>query len=54
MRSTGRSYSRRLAGVDPIAYLTYVLPKLTRRIRVMDLPALLPARWAAAAAATAT
>lgn len=45
--------SCRLAGVDPIAYLTDVLPKLTRRFRVMDLPALLPARWAAARAAAA-
>jgi transposase len=41
----------RLAGVDPIEYLTDVLPKLTRRIRLMDLPSLLPSRWAAARAA---
>jgi hypothetical protein len=34
--------------VDPIAYLTDVLPKLTRRIRLLDLPSLLPSRWAAA------
>jgi transposase len=45
--------SCRLAGVDPIEYLTDVLPKLTRRIRLLDLPALLPARWAAARAAAA-
>ena len=46
--------SCRLAGVDPIEYLTDVLPKLTRRIRLLDLPALLPSRWAKArVAATA-
>lgn len=43
--------SCRLAGVDPIAYLADVLPRLTRRVRLVDLPALLPARWAAARAA---
>jgi transposase len=43
--------SCRLAGVDPIAYLTDVLPKLARRFRLMDLPSLLPSRWAAARAA---
>jgi len=45
--------SCRLAGVDPIAYLTGVLPKLARRFRLMDLPSLLPSRWAAARAASA-
>jgi hypothetical protein len=40
----------RLAGVDPIAYLTDVLPRLTRRVRLLDLPALLPSRWAASKA----
>jgi transposase len=46
--------SCRLAGVDPIEYLADILPRLTRRIRLVDLPALLPVRWAAArAAATA-
>jgi transposase len=44
--------SCRLAGVDPIEYLADVLPKLTRRIRLLDLPSLLPSRWAAARAAT--
>lgn len=47
--------SCRLAGVDPRAYLADVLPRLTGRIRLIDLPSLLPARWAAqrtAAAAT--
>lgn len=44
-----------LAGVDPVAYLADVLPRLTGRVRLLDLPALLPSRWAAAhAAATAT
>ncbi len=42
--------SCRLAGVDPVAYLADVLPRLTRRIRLLDLPAMLPARWAAARA----
>lgn len=44
-----------LAGVDPTAYLADVLPRLTGRVRLLDLPALLPSRWAAArAAANAT
>ncbi|HET9620820.1 MAG TPA: transposase, partial [Kofleriaceae bacterium] len=38
--------SCRLAGVDPRAYLADVLPRLTSRIRLADLPALLPFRWA--------
>jgi len=42
--------SCRLAGVDPILYLAQVLPKLTRRVRLLDLPAMLPSRWAAARA----
>ena len=44
--------SCRLAGVDPIEYLTDVLPRLTRRVRLLDLPGLLPSRWAAARAGT--
>lgn len=43
--------SCRLAGVDPLAYLSDVLPRLTRRIRLLDLPQLLPSRWATARAA---
>jgi transposase len=39
-----------LADVDPVAYLADVLPRLSRRIRVLDTPALLPARWKAARA----
>ena len=45
--------SCRLVGVDPLEYLADVLPKLMGRIRIIDLPALLPSRWAAARAATA-
>jgi len=40
--------SCRLAGIDPVEYLADVMPKLARRVRLMDLPAMLPARWAAA------
>jgi transposase len=36
--------SCRLAAVDPIEYLTNVLPRLTRRVRLLDFPALLPSR----------
>lgn len=43
--------SCRLAGVDPLAYLRDVLPRLTGKVRLLDLPALLPSRWAAARAA---
>lgn len=42
-----------LAEVDPVAYLADVLPRLSRRIRVVDLPQLLPARWKAARATAA-
>ena len=34
-----------LAEVDPVAYLNDVLGKLSRRIRLADIPALMPARW---------
>lgn len=37
----------RLAGVNPVEYLADVLPRLARRIRVLDVPDLLPARWKA-------
>lgn len=43
-----------LAGVDPVAYLADVLPRLSRRIRVLDTPQLLPARWKLARAAALT
>lgn len=42
----------RLAGVDPVAYLADVLPRLARRIRVADLANLMPARWKTRAQAT--
>lgn len=42
--------SCRLAGVDPVEYLRDVLPRLTGKIRILELPALLPSRWAAARA----
>jgi hypothetical protein len=44
--------SCRLAGVDPLEYLADVLPKLMGTIRIIDLPQLLPSRWAAARAAS--
>jgi transposase len=46
--------SCRLVDVDPLAYLRDVLPRLTRRVRLLDLPTLLPSRWAAARAAATT
>ena len=45
--------SCRISGVNPVEYLGDVLPRLTRRIRLIDLPALLPSRWKAAQAAAA-
>ncbi len=44
----------KLADVDPVEYLADVLPRLsTRRIRLCDMPSLLPAAWKAARAAAA-
>jgi len=43
--------SCRLAGVDPLEYLRDVLPRMTRKVRLLDLPTLLPSRWAVARAA---
>lgn len=37
-----------LAEVDPVEYLADVLPRLARRVRLKDLPDLLPAPWKAA------
>jgi len=37
--------SCRLAGVDPLEYLRDVLPKMRRKIRLVDLSELLPHRW---------
>jgi transposase len=45
--------SCKLADVDPLEYLADVLPLLTRPIRILDLPNLLPAAWKARRAATA-
>ena len=45
--------SCQLAGVDPLAYLSDVLPQLAGSIRIIDLPALLPSRWAATRRAAA-
>lgn len=44
----------RLADVNPIEYLTDVLPRLARGIRICDMPALLPAKWKASRAAEDT
>ena len=45
--------SCQLAGVDPLEYLSDVLPQLAGSIRIIDLPAMLPSRWAAARRAAA-
>jgi hypothetical protein len=37
--------SCRLAGVDPLEYLRDVLPRMTRKVRLIDLADLLPHRW---------
>lgn len=37
--------SCRLAGVDPLEYLRDVLPRMTRKVRLLELPDLLPHRW---------
>jgi transposase len=37
--------SCRLVGIDPLEYLREVLPLMTRKIRLLDLPQLLPHRW---------
>jgi hypothetical protein len=36
-----------LAEVDPVRYLSGVLPILARKVKLRDIPALLPARWKA-------
>jgi hypothetical protein len=45
--------SCRLAGIDPLEYLRDVLPRMTGKVRLAELSALLPSRWAAARAADA-
>ncbi len=42
--------SCRLAEVDPVEYLGDVLPRLAKKMRLLDVPALLPARWKASRA----
>lgn len=42
--------SCQLAEVDPVEYLADVMPRMTRRIRINELPALLPAQWKASRA----
>src|SRR5215468_3112124 len=42
-----------LANVDPVAYLADVLPRLSRRVRITDMPMLLPAGWEHSGGATA-
>ena len=37
--------SCRLSGVDPLEYLRDVLPQMKRKVRLLDLPDLLPHRW---------
>ena len=44
----------RLVGVNPVEYLTDILPQLARGVRLSDVPAMLPAAWKAARSATTT
>lgn len=44
----------RLADVEPVEYLRDVLPRLSRRVRLLDVAAMLPAAWKAARVASAT
>jgi len=44
----------RIVGLNPTEYLTDVLPRLTGRIRLIDLPNLLPAHWKARRVAVAS
>jgi hypothetical protein len=44
--------SCRLASVDPLEYLGDVLPRMTHKVRMLDLMSLLPSHWAAARAAS--
>lgn len=37
-----------LAHINPVEYLSDVLPRLSRRLRLVDIPALMPATWARA------
>ena len=42
-----------LIGVNSVEYLADVMPRLSRRLRLVDVPALMPARWQAARDAAA-
>lgn len=42
-----------LLDIDPVEYLADVLPRLSRRLRLADVPALMPAQWKAAREAAA-
>ena len=44
----------RITGINPVKYLSEVLPQLAGRIRLKDLPELLPARWHARRTTAAT
>ena len=40
----------KLAEVNPVEYLADVLPQLARKVRLVDMPGLLPAAWKASRA----
>lgn len=40
--------TRALNDINPVEYLGDVLPRLSRRIRLADIPALMPVAWARA------
>ena len=39
------SVAGRLAGIDPLEYLRDVLPRMARKVRLLDLSELLPHHW---------
>jgi hypothetical protein len=53
LRTLLGDHQERDAGIDPREYLADVLPRLTGRIRLVDLPSFLPSRSAAQRAASA-
>jgi hypothetical protein len=42
-----------LLDINPVEYLADVLPRLSRRLRLADVPGLMPAQWKAAREAAA-
>jgi hypothetical protein len=42
-----------LLDINPVEYLADVLPRLSRRLRLIDVPGLMPAQWKAAREAAA-